>query len=197
MKRLALVAMCACSALWGLDTDQGFTVRDADTYDHHQTSENITIAAEPYITQEQAEAAFGKARPYDYGILPVLVVIQNDTGKAMALDLKAEFVTSTGEHLEAMPPDEVQRFQGIQERPGIPRPNPLPIPLPRRNRQGPLNQPEIDGRAWAVKLIPPGESASGFVYFQAADLRGSLLYLTGLRDAASGQPYFYFEIPLD
>ena len=71
-----------------------------------------------------------------------------------------------------------------------------PIPLPKRNKKGPLYTQEIEGRAWAVKLIPAGESAHGFVYFNTSFKEGSKLYLTGLSDASSGQDYFYFEIPI-
>jgi hypothetical protein len=48
-----------------------------------------------------------------------------------------------------------------------------------------------------VKLIPPGESVHGFVYFQTSYRPGSKLYLTGLKDAASGKDYFYFEVPIE
>lgn len=198
MKRVALIVLLSITAAWGLDKDKGrFAPEPASAYPNHETQEGITIAAVPYTTEEQSKTVFGKAHPYGYGILPVLVVIQNDTGKALRLDLVAKFVTRTGESLEAMPPFDVQRFQGIQRRPGMPTPNPLPIPLPRRKNKAPLNVEEIEGQAWAVELLPPGESAHGFFYFQAADLRDSMLYLSGLRDAATGQAYFYFEVPLD
>jgi hypothetical protein len=45
-------------------------------------------------------------------------------------------------------------------------------------------------------MLPPGESASGFVYFQTSHRPGSVLYITGIRDAASRRELFYFEIPL-
>jgi hypothetical protein len=32
--------------------------------------------------------------------------------------------------------------------------------------KNPLNVPEIELRAFAAKMLPPGESASGFVYFR-------------------------------
>ncbi len=196
MRRVAIVLLSITAAL-AVDKGKRFEVQPAASYPGHQTQERITIAAVPYNTKELVETAFGKIKPYDYGILPVLVVIQNDTGKAMRVNLKAQYVTTGGEHVDAMTPDEVAHFQGIRKRPGMPTPSPLPIPLPSGNKKGPLNTPEIDGRAWAVRLIPPGESAHGFVYFQASTVRGAQLYLTGLADAASGQPYFFFEIPLD
>ena len=202
MRRVAIVLLsiamaCTSGKAFAVDKDKRFVVQPASSYPGRQTSEKITIAAVPYNTKELAEIAFGKVKPYEYGILPVLVVIQNDTGKALRLDLTAKYVATDGETVEAMTPDDVVRFQGIQKRPGIAKPNPLPIPLPRSNKKGPLNTPEIEGRAWAVRLIPAGESAHGFVYFQARNVRGAQLYLTGIRDAASGQQYFYFEIPLD
>jgi hypothetical protein len=125
-------------------------------------------------------------------------VIQNDTGKALNLDLVAEFVAADGEHGEALPPFDVQRYNGIRKRVGS-RPATAPIPIPRSKPKAPLNVPEIENMAFGVKLLPPGESASGFFYFEAgdADLRGAHLYLTGLKDAKSNQPYFYFEVPLD
>lgn len=177
---------------------KSFNVQPAASYAGAVTHEKITIAAVPYNTKELVETAFGKVKPYEHGILPVLVVIQNNTGKAMRLDpLVARYITADGEHVDSMPADDVIRHQGIQKRPGMPTPNPLPIPLPRGNKKGPLNTPEIEGREWAVRLIPPGDSAHGFFYFQANSIRGAQLYLTGLKDAASGQAYFYFELPLD
>lgn len=196
MRRTALLLLVTASVLWGLDKDQAFKVEAAQSYPNRTTQEKVTIAAVPYTTQVQMEAAFGKARPYDYGILPVLVVIQNDTGKALRVDLNAQFVTGDGEHVEATPPEDVQRFQAIQRNPGPRAPTGLPFPLPR-GKQGPLNEEEITGRAWAVKLIPPGESAHGFVYYQAENLRDAQLYIRGLSEAATGQELFFFEVPLD
>lgn len=198
MKRVALIVLLSITAVWAVDKDAGrFAPEPAGSYPGAQTQEGVTIAAIPYITDEQAKSAFDKVRPYEYGILPVLVVMENHSNKALRLQLVTDFVTADGEHVEAMPPFDVTRYQGIQRRPGMPTPNPLPIPLPRRNKKGPLNTEEIEGRAFEVDLLPPGESAHGFFYFQASDLRDSTLYLTGIRDAATGQAHFYFEIPLD
>jgi len=60
-----------------------------------------------------------------------------------------------------------------------------------------LLNPVIGERAFAARMLPPGDSASGFVYFQTGHRNGSRLYLTGLRDAATNTELFYFEIPLE
>jgi hypothetical protein len=46
-------------------------------------------------------------------------------------------------------------------------------------------------------MLPPGQAASGFFYFQAAHREGAKLYLTGIRQASTGTELFYFEVPLD
>jgi hypothetical protein len=46
-------------------------------------------------------------------------------------------------------------------------------------------------------MLPAGESASGCFYFQTRFRGGSTLFLSGLRQAASGKELFYFELPLE
>ena len=185
--RRALIVLLSITAAFAVDKKPGFAPEPAASYPGHRTQEKITIAAKPYNTAELAGTAFGKVKPHERGILPVLVVMQNDTGKALALDLK---------HLEAMTPDDVIRFEAIQQRPGT-KTATQRLPGVRTPKKGPLNTPEIEGRAFLMKLLPPGETAKGFVYFEADEVKGAQLYLTGIKDAASNQPYFYFEIPLD
>ena len=194
--RRALIVLLSITAVFAVDKKPGFAPEPASSYPGHKTQEKITIAAKPYNTAELAATAFGKVKPHERGVLPVLVVMQNDTGKALALNLKAEFVTADGKHLEAMTPDDVIRFEAIRQRPGT-KTATQRLPGVRTPKKGPLNTPEIEGRAFLMKLLPPGETAKGFVYFEADEVKGAQLYLTGIKDAATNQPYFYFEIPLD
>ena len=75
-------------------------------------------------------------------------------------------------------------------------------PLPRfvsphtANWRGYVAEWEIEGRAFAAKMLPPGQSASGFFYFQTGFMRSSTLQISGLKDARSGEDLFYYEIPL-
>jgi hypothetical protein len=45
-------------------------------------------------------------------------------------------------------------------------------------------------------MIPPGQSAGGFFYFQTGHRSASAAYVSGIRKARSGKELFYFEIPL-
>ena len=92
-------------------------------------------------------------------------------------------------------PGDVARINGVTRPPKIPGQSPLP--LPRREKKGPLNVWEIEGRAFLARMLPTADSASGFFYFQTEYKTGSRLYLNGVKDAASGKDYFYFEVPIE
>lgn len=170
----------------------------ASSYDTKQSQEKVTVAAIPYVNDDELKAAFGKGNPYKYGILPVLVVIQNDSGKALRLDLKTEYVDTRGRHIAAIPASEVQYAAISPKRNDVGGPVPLPTgPIGRRSKKNPLSEWEIEGRAFSARMLPAGESVHGFFYFQVRPEPGSSLYLTGIEEASSGRELFYFEIPLD
>jgi len=173
-----------------------FAPGPAASFASHQTLDKITIAAVPYLSDAETATAFGKLNPNKYGVLPVLVILENETGKALRLDLTAEFETADNKHVRALSVEEVQHLRGVTKPPKITGGKPLPIPFPTRAKSGPLNVWEIEGRAFAAKLLPVGERAYGFFYFEAEHEQGSKLYLTGIRDASTGQDYFYYEVPL-
>jgi hypothetical protein len=196
MRRVALIVLLSITAMAGDDKDKTrFSPGPASSYTGSQTLDKITIAAVPFITEEQARTAFGKANPYQHGVLPVLLIMENGTGKALRLDLKAEIIDAGGQHLEATPPVDVVFIGGDTRPPRLPGTSPLP--LPRRSKRGPLNTWEIEGRAFSSHLLPAGDSVNGFFYFQTSWKPGSKLYLTGIKDAASGKDYFYFEVPIE
>jgi hypothetical protein len=171
-----------------------FSPGPASSYSSKQTNDHVTVAAVPYDTEELAHLAFGKLNPNQYGVLPVLVIIQNDTDQVLKLDhLDTEYTGADGRHLEATPAEDVQTLGGV-ERPRVQTPTPIPI---HRKHKNPLDVWEIDGRSFTAKLIPAHESANGFVYFQTAHQPGSKFYLSGIKVAATGQDVLYFEFPLE
>jgi hypothetical protein len=199
MKLLWIAAICVTAAAWAYGDDKKddgrFAPGPASSYSSKQTNDNITIAAVPYDTEELAHKAFGKVNPYQHGVLPVLVIIQNDTSEALRLDhLQLEYEGLHGDRVENTPAGDVQY---IGSSPRQPRPNMgSPIPTGVFKKKNPLAEYEITGRAFSVKMLPPHESANGFFYFQAQSTPGAKLYLTGVTVASNGKGILYFEIPL-
>jgi len=190
-KRLALLLSIA--AAFAADKDKAaFRPPPLTSLEHRQTNAQLTISVDPYASPDKAKTAFGKLDPYQYGVLPVLVVIQNDSGKTIRVDkLKAEYVGPHGDRVDATPAKDVKYLRAPN------RPSVIPGPIGKiSSRKNPLDAWEIEGRALAAEMLPAGQSASGFLYFETGLQRGATIYLSGLTEAASGKELLYFEIPL-
>jgi hypothetical protein len=191
-KRLALLMSIA--AAFAADKEAPFKAAPATTYVHRQTNEKVTIGVDPYSSPDQIKTAFGKLNPYQYGILPVLVVIQNDGDKAIRLDrLRAEYVGPGGNRVEATPAKDVRYLYGRNRPKVIPGPT---GPVAMKMKKNPLDAWEIEGRALIAQMLPAGQTASGFVYFQTGLHASAAVYFSGLVEAGTNKELLYFEIPL-
>jgi len=192
-----ILFMAAAATFADKKSDSKFSPGPASSYPNKQTNDNVTIAAVAYDTEELAHTAFGKLDPNQYGVLPVLVIIQNDTDTPLKLNvLEAEYNPATGRHVEATPAADVQTLGGPEKIPSISGPR-TSIPLPHKSHKNPLGVMEIEGRSFAAKLIPAHDSANGFFYFQTEHHPGATIYLTGIKLAGTGKDVMFFEIPLD
>lgn len=190
---LSISLLAAVTVLASAD-DKPFQVGPASGY-AHQSSNQVTVGAKPYDNEELTAEAFGKKTDLlKYGVVPVLVVIENKRQKALDLrDIEVSLVAADGRHAEPVSPEDIPFLASHTKRPTV-KPYP-PIPLPKK--KNPLNTPEIVMRAFAAKIVPPGDSASGFFYFEARPEAGDKLYLNGVRDARTQEEIIYFEFPLD
>jgi hypothetical protein len=187
-KRLALFMSIA--AAFAADKEAPFKAAPAASYAHHQTNADVTIGVDPYSSGEKIKTAFGKLDPYQQGVLPVLVVIQNDGKDTIRLDrLKVEYVGPSGTRVIATPPKDVRYTRG-PDRPAL-------GPLGKvRSKKNPLDAWEIEGRGFAAQMLPAGQTASGFFYFQTGLETGATIYISGMSEAKTGKQLFYFEVPL-
>lgn len=194
-KTLPLLLALSLDAL-AVDKDKNkFAPPDLDTLQTKLTISDVTIGTVAFDGPGLAEAAFGKAKPYEHGILPVLVIIRNGSKGAIRLDrMKVEYHDRDKQVVSAIPPGEVAFAGSGPKRPTFGGPS---IPGLGRGKKNPLASPEIESRSFAAKMLPPGETAHGFFYFRTGHRSGANLYLTGLQEAATGNDLFYFEIPLD
>ncbi len=192
----AVLALSAAAPAPAADNGKvTFQAKPAADYPHHQTSEQVTIAAEPFITDDQAKDPFGKVNPFRYGVLPILIVVENKGKEALRVDrLKFVYTLADNTHIEATPAGDVRFLDGAA------KPKTVPGPLGGSKiakSKNPLGEWEIEGRAFTAKVIPPGETASGFVYFQTSENSAAAsVNISGLANAATGKELFYFDIPM-
>src|SRR5690348_10521024 len=111
-KRLALFMSIA--AAFAADKEHAaFQPPPAASFAQKQTSGRLTVGAEPYVSGEKLKAAFGKLVPYQYGVLPVLVAMQNDSDSTIRLEnLRVEYVGPNGDRVEATPAKDVRYAVG-------------------------------------------------------------------------------------
>jgi hypothetical protein len=174
-------------------SDKPFRAGAASEY-AHQSSDQVTVGAKAFDTEDLTAEAFGKkAELLKYGVLPVLLVVENKRQNALDLrDVEVTLVAADGRHVSAASTDELPYLAGKTPHPTVkPYPN-----VPHPKKKNPLSSAEINARAFVAKLVPPGDSASGFFYFEANPEPGDKIYVNGLRDARSGQTILYFEFPL-
>jgi len=165
------------------------------------STEGVTIAIDPYGPEKDSvfHVKFGEHR-----VLPVRVIISNDTDQALSLaDAHIQFTTSRKAKGEPLTKDDVERAVANSVEPqdrsttGVP----LPIPIPRRKpkRLPKDTDEEIDYLMFKAEAVEPHNTQSGFLFFDVSGvsqaLVGSHILFTGIRNGA-GQELFYFDIPL-
>lgn len=174
-----------------------FSPGPISSFEVRQTIDQVTVAARPFLGEADLRAAFGKLNPNDHGVLPILVVIANESDQTLSLEsVRVELMTPDRRRLEATPAADLKYLSGP------PKPDMTPGPIPGRSprlsrRKSPLSAWEIEGRAFSARMLPARETASGFFYFQTRFRGGSTLFLTGIRQAQTGKELFYFELPLE
>jgi hypothetical protein len=157
--------------------------------------DGLVIGVEAFDTAEKAMKVFGKVDPNKYEVLPVLVVLQNNRkGAVRAAPIEVQYIVPGLGKIDALRGDEVLSAGGGPSRPNL---GPRPLPIPTRKKKNPLSAQEIEGRAWAAKVVAAGESAYGFFYFNIRHRSTAKLYLNGLVDMTTNKEIFYFEVPFE
>lgn len=202
----AALALCFTLTASQKDASQkegpSYRAKPADAYPARDAHEGLTVAAEPFDTPDEVREAFGKNDPHRVGILPLLLVITNNSDKAVRLDnLKVEFITYNRQKIEPTAARDVAaRMRKQTQTSGN-----IPVPKPR------IGLPGVGGEsdrgldvlinAFEVRMAVPRSTVAGFLYFDTGRLQnwisGSKLFLTGMKWANNGQELMYFEVDLD
>lgn len=196
------LALPAWTWMWAAKDPPFQHPQPAATYAARDAHEGVTVAADPYDTPEKSKKAFGKYDPLKIGVLPVYVVITNSTGDALRLDaLEAQFVAADRDVAEPIPAGTVSLRVKGQKPPRLgSKPNPSPLPrLPER--YDPSAIAVIVDQEFVLKMVPPGETVGGFLFFDIRMRRnvlsGARLYLTHVTWARTGKDLLFFEVNFD
>ncbi len=190
-----------------LGNDKGFSpppAAHAATYPAHEShdDEKVSIAIDPFDVPEKA--AIFRVKYQDHGLLPIRVMISNDSDKTLMLDdLKVEYITVKRNKLEPATKDDVyRRLVHLKHDPSKPK-VPLPVPVPRD--RSPISKDareameELSAAQFVTVPVSPHSTNSGFLFFDIDEIEvpeaGAHVYFSGMK--LGGKELFYFDIPLE
>lgn len=188
---LSLCGLVALTLVWAQGT---FKPKAAAEYPSHQSIGKLRIAAVKYESDEETRPAFGKVNPNEYGVLPVLLIVENTGEQTLMLDNMRVAFQFPGTEIAPTPPGDLP-YLIAPKRPGTEPAVRLPIPLPKK--KNPMAGIELQTRAWSARTLLKGETASGFFYFQARYRNNAKIYVTGIREGISRQELFYVDVGID
>lgn len=204
IRRRQCIMFCAASALAlpvalvrAADKSQ-FKPEGPERYANAQKLSGLVLAADSYHNPERAKIAFGsKTKPQEHGILPIYLVMRNDSTKVINLKgIRVEYQADRARSA-AIPPEEVPYVGKAARPPRVDAGGPIPGRVRVRRGKNTLEAPEIQERAFLAPILPPGETASGFFYFQGLYRENAILYITGLEEAGTRQELFFMEVPVN
>lgn len=166
-------------------------------HDYH-SKEKVTVGLDPYDSSTKASIFVVPYRDYD--LLPVLLVVTNDSDQPVELSsMKAELETADGAKLHPASEEDIYRRISHPSTGGAR----VPLPFPTKRVKGGVNSKElaeIENALFKARAVEPLGSQAGFLFFDVSDLKdplkGADFYLTGVRDS-SGNELMYFDVSLD
>jgi hypothetical protein len=182
----------AGGAAMAADKEVPFRPGKATDYPSVQVTGKLRIAAVKYESDAETKPVFAKTNPNEYGILPILLMMENQGTETIMVDrMYVSYQTPDRMQIEPMDAREILSVRPPKNPNGVSFPSPIPLP----RKKNPLTKVEFETRAWAAKTILPGETAHGFLYFNVRHRKNAILYITGIREGS--KELFYVEVPID
>ena len=172
-----------------------------ESYPARTTVDGVTIAADPYDTDEKSLSAFDIKKLNSNGYFPLHIIIKNDTTLFLKIrTLNVTLVTASGQQLYTTPAtvvvDDVVN-SGLTSR--------IPIvgssdSATSTKTGSPLS--DFTGKELTNSFVDPGTVTAGFIFFFTQDPKknlfsGSRLFIPKLEEEGSSKTLGPFYIPLN
>jgi hypothetical protein len=173
----------------------------------HDRHSGMSVSADPYTGSARAKDKFGKANPLAVGILPVEVVMRNETSEPIRIGLSTIQleIRARGGRLQGIDWLTVEEVATMIAHPkGTPAPQarrfPMGIPLPEKDTKAEKLADTLRPLALDADIVPPTGTIHGFLFFDLGKdlslLENASLYVPDAVSMSSNKPLIFFEVPL-
>jgi hypothetical protein len=173
----------------------------------HDRHGGMSVSAEPYTNPKRSKEKFGKADPLAVGILPVEVIMRNETREPIRIGLRTIQleIRGRGARLQGIDWLTVGEVAGAIAHPkGTPAPQsrrfPIGVPLPQNDKKTDKIANILQPLALDADIVPPMGVVHGFLFFDLGHdlslLANASLYVPDAISVTSKKPLIFFEVPL-
>lgn len=172
----------------------------------HDEHGGVKISADAYSSEARAKEKFGKNNPVNVGILPVEVIIQNETDQPIRVDLTTiQLEVGIGENgRQDLSPLQVEDVAQLIVHPGgavNPSVRRFPVGIPVSNDKKVQKMADtLRGLQLNGDIIAPQGTVHGFLFFNMnrdmALVGNSSLYVPDVVIIPQNKPLIFFEVPL-
>ncbi|MBI4481652.1 MAG: hypothetical protein HY652_02055 [Acidobacteria bacterium] len=174
-------------------------IQDPQAYPSHQVNDRVAVAADPYLTDERSRLAFDVKHMNSRGLLPINVIIDNQTERAVLVNgLRAEILEKRGARHESVSLRDVMTRVFGKDGEMVPVPGPFPGGS-RSSRVSREASEDFRSKFLGEKIVAPGARVFGFLFFRILDprvLQGARIYLPEVRIYPSGEELMFYEFDL-
>lgn len=174
----------------------------------HDEHDGLSISVDPYATAGRAKEKFGKANPVDIGVLPLEVIVRNDSDHPIRLNLatvQLEVRLKNGgrQDIGWLTAEEVA--SAIAHPSGSPNPSarrlpPIGVPLPTKDKKTEKLAEILRPLTLDSDVVAPKGMIHGFLYFNLNhDMSlapNASLYVPDAAIVPTNKALMFFEVPL-
>lgn len=195
---VSLIFVFGSSLLWAKYKVRDIQVKPAKQYSAHQDFQNIVIAAHPCETEDKTLELFDTDKLHRKGILPVLVVVENNNDFAIRIhERDIFFVDQEGTNHPSIPYPQVLLHITLKK--PLSDYSTRPELLVRQVVDKKMIM-DFEHKAFGEKLVAPGSSDYGVLFFwlpEEGDLAGRRLYIPEILDVTNGAQLMFFEFEVE
>jgi hypothetical protein len=173
----------------------------------HDEHGGMSVSVDPVTDVARAKETFGKANPLIAGILPVEVIIHNQTPHAIRIKLDTVqlevHIHDERQDVDWLTPVEVANAIVHPEGPPAPKQRRVPViglGLPSNDKKVEKLAAILRPLTFDSDVIPPLATIHGYLYFnlshEMTQVPNSSLYMPDAVFLPSNDPLIFFEVPL-